>query len=171
MKYISTRGDQTRRSFSEILLEGLAPDGGLYLPKSYPQVDAATLATLIGRIADGAQHHCLVGGARTPQYPRCHMIFVPRMANADPQLLPKIGIQDKASGSVAVMTLTPGEAAIIGGDIAAKAADVELAYVDRFSGSLLLVGQLADIDQGLQAPRGGLCFGVHNEQVHGAHRS
>src|SRR3954468_24831944 len=44
MKYISTRGDQTPRSFSEILLEGLAPDGGLYLPERYPQVDAATLA-------------------------------------------------------------------------------------------------------------------------------
>ena len=44
MKYLSTRGDQTPRSFSEILLEGLAPDGGLYLPSHYPQVDAATLA-------------------------------------------------------------------------------------------------------------------------------
>jgi threonine synthase len=44
MKYLSTRGDQTSRSFSEILLEGLAPDGGLYLPEHYPQVDAATLA-------------------------------------------------------------------------------------------------------------------------------
>jgi threonine synthase len=44
MKYLSTRGDQTPRSFSEILLEGLAPDGGLYLPEHYPQVDAATLA-------------------------------------------------------------------------------------------------------------------------------
>lgn len=43
MKYISTRGDQTQRGFSEILLEGLAPDGGLYLPVSYPQVDDATL--------------------------------------------------------------------------------------------------------------------------------
>jgi threonine synthase len=43
MKYISTRGDQTQRSFSEILLEGLAPDGGLYLPMQYPQVDDATL--------------------------------------------------------------------------------------------------------------------------------
>ncbi|MEO5688391.1 MAG: threonine synthase [Burkholderiaceae bacterium] len=43
MKYISTRGDQTPRSFSEILLEGLAPDGGLYLPESYPKVDDATL--------------------------------------------------------------------------------------------------------------------------------
>jgi len=44
MKYISTRGDATRRSFSEILLEGLAPDGGLYLPEHYPKVDAQTLA-------------------------------------------------------------------------------------------------------------------------------
>jgi threonine synthase len=44
MKYISTRGDPARRLFSEILLEGLAPDGGLYLPEHYPQVDAAMLA-------------------------------------------------------------------------------------------------------------------------------
>jgi len=43
MKYISTRGDRTERGFSEILLEGLAPDGGLYLPTSYPKVDDATL--------------------------------------------------------------------------------------------------------------------------------
>nr|WP_297353314.1 threonine synthase [uncultured Caldimonas sp.] len=43
MKYISTRGDQTQRGFSEILLEGLAPDGGLYLPLEYPKVDKATL--------------------------------------------------------------------------------------------------------------------------------
>ena len=44
MKYISTRGDRTERRFCEILLEGLAPDGGLYLPVAYPTVDAATLA-------------------------------------------------------------------------------------------------------------------------------
>ena len=44
MKYISTRGDPTPRGFSEILLEGLAPDGGLYLPASYPKIDAATLS-------------------------------------------------------------------------------------------------------------------------------
>ena len=44
MKYLSTRGDARRRGFAEILLEGLAPDGGLYVPEVYPQVDAATLA-------------------------------------------------------------------------------------------------------------------------------
>jgi len=44
VKYLSTRGDARRRGFAEILLEGLAPDGGLYVPEVYPQVDAATLA-------------------------------------------------------------------------------------------------------------------------------
>jgi len=43
MKYLSTRGHAERKRFCEILLEGLAPDGGLYLPESYPQVDDATL--------------------------------------------------------------------------------------------------------------------------------
>jgi threonine synthase len=43
MNYLSTRGDTTPRRFCDILLEGLAPDGGLYLPAHYPQVDAATL--------------------------------------------------------------------------------------------------------------------------------
>jgi len=44
LKYISTRGDQTERGFSDILLEGLAPDGGLYLPLQYPKVSRSTLA-------------------------------------------------------------------------------------------------------------------------------
>lgn len=43
MRYLSTRGHAERKRFCEILLEGLAPDGGLYLPESYPQVDGATL--------------------------------------------------------------------------------------------------------------------------------
>lgn len=43
MHYASTRGDLTPQSFSEILLGGLAPDGGLYLPLSYPQVRRAEL--------------------------------------------------------------------------------------------------------------------------------
>lgn len=44
MLYLSTRGHPDRKHFCEILLEGLAPDGGLYLPEQYPQVDAGTLA-------------------------------------------------------------------------------------------------------------------------------
>jgi hypothetical protein len=44
MKYISTRGGAAPQNFSDILLGGLASDGGLYLPETYPQVSAAELA-------------------------------------------------------------------------------------------------------------------------------
>ncbi|MBL8453698.1 MAG: threonine synthase, partial [Zoogloea sp.] len=43
MRYISTRGQSAPQSFCDILLGGLAPDGGLYLPESYPQISRADL--------------------------------------------------------------------------------------------------------------------------------
>ena len=46
MRYLSTRGHADRKRFCEILLEGLAPDGGLYLPEAYPQISTAELARL-----------------------------------------------------------------------------------------------------------------------------
>lgn len=46
MQYLSTRGHPERKRFCEILLEGLAPDGGLYLPDHYPQVTPDALARL-----------------------------------------------------------------------------------------------------------------------------
>ncbi|MCB4812245.1 threonine synthase [Methylovorus menthalis] len=48
MKYISTRGQSPALSFTEILLGGLAPDGGLYLPEHYPQLSDADLTRLRG---------------------------------------------------------------------------------------------------------------------------
>ena len=46
MRYLSTRGHPDRKRFCEILLEGLAPDGGLYLPETYPQISPAQLGNL-----------------------------------------------------------------------------------------------------------------------------
>jgi threonine synthase len=43
MRYVSTRGQAPAQSFCDILLGGLAPDGGLYLPEAYPQVSRAEL--------------------------------------------------------------------------------------------------------------------------------
>ncbi|MDO9205830.1 threonine synthase [Methylotenera sp.] len=48
MKYISTRGQSPASSFSEILLGGLAPDGGLYLPETYPKFTNADLTAMRG---------------------------------------------------------------------------------------------------------------------------
>jgi threonine synthase len=56
MKYLSTRAASIhtvdRKNFCEILLEGLAPDGGLYLPEHYPQLDAVALTRLRGVLAN-----------------------------------------------------------------------------------------------------------------------
>ena len=46
MLYLSTRGHADRKRFCDILLEGLAPDGGLYLPVEYPQISDAKLTEL-----------------------------------------------------------------------------------------------------------------------------
>ena len=43
MKYISTRGKSPELNFCDVLLGGLAPDGGLYLPKNYPKFTANDL--------------------------------------------------------------------------------------------------------------------------------
>lgn len=42
-KYISTRGGGLPQSFEQVLLQGLAPDGGLYVPQDWPKLDIASL--------------------------------------------------------------------------------------------------------------------------------
>lgn len=48
MKYISTRGDATPLSFEEVVLTGLAPDGGLYVPESLPTFSQEEIASWAG---------------------------------------------------------------------------------------------------------------------------
>jgi len=49
MRYISTRGASPALSFGEVMLSGLAPDGGLYMPESWPQIGADEMAALATR--------------------------------------------------------------------------------------------------------------------------
>jgi ethanolamine utilization protein EutS len=71
------------------------------------------------------------------------------VANPDARLYPKVGLAQQA-GAIGVMTITPSEAAIIAADIATKAADVELGFVDRFSGSLVVLGSLTDVQSAVE---------------------
>ena len=49
MRYISTRGEAAPLDFVEVMLAGLARDGGLYVPENWPALDAATIAGFAGR--------------------------------------------------------------------------------------------------------------------------
>jgi len=49
VRYVSTRGDAPILGFEDVLLEGLARDGGLYLPQDWPQLKPAEIADFAGR--------------------------------------------------------------------------------------------------------------------------
>ncbi|HVY20338.1 MAG TPA: threonine synthase [Bauldia sp.] len=49
MQYVSTRGQAPTLSFADVLMAGLAVDGGLYVPQSWPQVSPATIAGFAGK--------------------------------------------------------------------------------------------------------------------------
>ena len=56
------------------------------------------------------------------------------IAHPAPEICEKAGIPDV--DAIGILTLTPGETAIIAGDMAVRSADVNVAFLDRFSGTL-----------------------------------
>jgi ethanolamine utilization protein EutS len=70
------------------------------------------------------------------------------IANPDPALYTKLGLSE--AGAIGILTLTPTETAIIAADIATKAAHVELGFLDRFTGSLILSGEVAAVEMALR---------------------
>lgn len=62
----------------------------------------------------------------------------------------KLGLKD-CHDAIGIITITPSEAAIIAGDQALKAGAVEIGFVDRFSGSVFITGNVSDIQASLQA--------------------
>ncbi len=68
------------------------------------------------------------------------------ISNPDSSLYRKLGVVGDTRGALGIMTITPSEGAIIGADVAVKAAQVEIVFVDRFSGSLVLCGTTAAVE-------------------------
>ena len=68
------------------------------------------------------------------------------IANPNPEIYKKLGVIGGPVGALGIMTITPSEGAIIGADIATKAANVEIVFVDRFNGSLVIGGDVASVE-------------------------
>lgn len=73
------------------------------------------------------------------------------IANPDRDLYKKLGVIGEVREALGIMTITPSEGAIIGADVATKAAEVSLVFVDRFSGSLIITGDVASVEASLRA--------------------
>lgn len=61
----------------------------------------------------------------------------------------RLGIEGK--GAIGIATLTPCETAVIAADIATKASDVEIGFLDRFTGSLVISGDVASVETAMKA--------------------
>lgn len=73
----------------------------------------------------------------------CHLI-----AHPDVKLLDKLGLLKETP--IGIMTITPSEAAIIAADCTLKAAEVDIVFVDRFTGSLVITGPVSAVEVALR---------------------
>ena len=76
------------------------------------------------------------------------------IANPDPILYQKLGLNptvEYAKAAIGVLTVSPAETAIIMADIGIKSAGVELGFVDRFSGSVIVTGTVSEVEASIQA--------------------
>lgn len=76
------------------------------------------------------------------------------IANPDADLYVKLGLNPKvdySKSAIGLMTISPAETAVIAADIAMKAAGVEVGFVDRFSGTLIVTGTVSETEAALTA--------------------
>ena len=76
------------------------------------------------------------------------------IANPDNELYEKLGLNpniDYSKSAIGIVTISPAETEVIAADIAVKSAGVELGFVDRFSGTLIVTGTVSETEAALKA--------------------
>ena len=76
------------------------------------------------------------------------------IANPDPSLYQKLGLDPKLDyekAAIGVLTVSPAETAVITADIALKSSGADLGFVDRFSGTLIITGKVAEVEASFTA--------------------
>ena len=76
------------------------------------------------------------------------------IANPDPILYRKLGLNpsvDYSKQAIGIVCMTPAESAIVTADIAIKSSGAEIGFVDRFSGTLILLGTVSEVSESIKA--------------------
>lgn len=71
------------------------------------------------------------------------------LASPMPDICERLGVAN--IGAVGLMTFTPSETAIIAADVATKSADVEIGFLDRFTGSLVIIGDVSSVETSIES--------------------
>lgn len=75
------------------------------------------------------------------------------IAKPEKTVYQKLGLDPKidyAKSAIGILTMTPSESAIIGGDLAMKASNVEVGFIDRFSGTLIMTGKISEVETAIR---------------------
>ena len=76
------------------------------------------------------------------------------IASPDPIVYKKLGLDpsvDYQRTAIGILSMSPAEIAVIAGDLAVKKADIELGFIDRFSGTLSFTGSVSAVEEAIQA--------------------
>ena len=76
------------------------------------------------------------------------------IANPDPIMYRKLGLNpavDYSKNAIGIVCITPAESAIVFADISLKASAAEIGFVDRFSGTLILLGTVSEVSSSIEA--------------------
>lgn len=73
------------------------------------------------------------------------------IAHPDEDICKKLGLNSEITQAIGILTITPGEAAIIAADIATKAGDIEIGFLDRFSGTVVIAGDVSSIESSIKS--------------------
>ena len=76
------------------------------------------------------------------------------IANPDPIMYRKLGLNpaiDYSKNAIGIVCMSPAESAIVFADIAIKASGAEIGFVDRFSGTLILLGTVSEVSTSIEA--------------------
>lgn len=76
------------------------------------------------------------------------------IASPDEIVYKKLGLNpdiDYSKAAIGILTVSPAETAVIAADVALKHADVDLGFVDRFSGTIIITGLVADTETAIRA--------------------
>ena len=76
------------------------------------------------------------------------------IASPDEVVYQKLGLNpdiDYKKAAIGILTVSPAETAVIAADIALKTSNVELGFVDRFSGTLIITGMVSDAQAAIEA--------------------
>ena len=71
------------------------------------------------------------------------------IANPNEDIYKKLGLIEDKKDAIGILTITPSEASIIAADVATKASGVSLGFIDRFSGSLVVTGDISSVESAL----------------------